>query len=410
MSGVCQDRMSRWQDIQKGLQFIQSTLPYPGTQDQYEVFIKDLVLNLFCEGNDVFKEGDWTKSIEMYTEALSIAEYADSEEIAVPMGLLENLYVNRAASYLNIVPGLYDQALKDCEKVLALNEGNYKAHYRKAKSLRELGRHGEAYDAMAKCSLVVPQDPSVIQLTQELAKALGLKIRKAYYTHCPSSVEDIDSEVPHYGVNQIPMPVQVPLATVAPPLNDHMLDDAHSSSSSSSPMPMPVAEAPGFHHHQHHSHPHPHHLLPAPLALRPSPSPVTVAGATPAACTQPLVNGSGPRDSHPLLDSSQESCDGEIIGDDLDDLLDQAGPADCPLSPFFMPSHIGVFGYAPQPQHCAVTLPQHCTVTLPPVYQQPGSSVYLGMDTLDSLSSLSSPLDSLDTLSTLSMSDYRTAE
>ena len=69
-----------------------------------QVFIKDLVLNLFGEGNDVFKEGEWTKSIEMYTEALSIAEYADSEEISVPMGLLENLYVNRAASYLNIVP------------------------------------------------------------------------------------------------------------------------------------------------------------------------------------------------------------------------------------------------------------------------------------------------------------------
>jgi len=140
-------------------------------------------------------------------------------------------------------------------------------------------------------------------------------------------------EVPHYGVNQVPMPVQVPPATAAPPLNDHMLDDAHSSSSSSSPMPVPVAvaEAPGFHHHQHHPQPHPHRLLPAPLALRPSPSPV--AGATPAARTPPLVNGSGPGplDSHPLLDSSQESCDGEIIGDDLDDLLDQAGPTDLPL-------------------------------------------------------------------------------
>jgi tetratricopeptide (TPR) repeat protein len=47
--------------------------------------------------------------------------------------------------------------LKDCEKALELNEGNYKAHYRKAKSLREMGRHAEAYEAVAKCSLVVPQ-------------------------------------------------------------------------------------------------------------------------------------------------------------------------------------------------------------------------------------------------------------
>lgn len=60
--------------------------------------------NLFGEGNDVYKEGDWTKSIEMYTEALSIAEYADSEEICVPTGLLEKLYANRAAAYLNVVP------------------------------------------------------------------------------------------------------------------------------------------------------------------------------------------------------------------------------------------------------------------------------------------------------------------
>uniref|UniRef100_A0A672YWG5 C3H1-type domain-containing protein n=1 Tax=Sphaeramia orbicularis TaxID=375764 RepID=A0A672YWG5_9TELE len=178
MSGACQDRRSRWQEIQKGLQFIQSTLPFPGSQDQYEVFIKELVWNLFGEGNDVFKEGEWTKSIEMYTEALSIAEYADSEDICVPTGLLEKLYANRAAAYLNI--GLYDQALEDCEKALQLNDGNYKALYRKAKSLKELGRHQEAYEAVAKCSLAVPQDPSVTQLTQDLAKIMGLKIRKAY--------------------------------------------------------------------------------------------------------------------------------------------------------------------------------------------------------------------------------------
>lgn len=69
-----------------------------------QVFIKELVWNLFGEGNDVFREGDWTKSIEMYTEALSIAEYADSEDICVPISLLEKLYANRAAAYLNIVP------------------------------------------------------------------------------------------------------------------------------------------------------------------------------------------------------------------------------------------------------------------------------------------------------------------
>uniref|UniRef100_A0A7N8WYI3 Zinc finger CCCH-type containing 7A n=1 Tax=Mastacembelus armatus TaxID=205130 RepID=A0A7N8WYI3_9TELE len=190
MSGACEDRSRRWQEIQKGLQFIQSTLPFPGSQDQYEVFIKELVWNLFGEGNDVFKEGEWTKSIEMYTEALSIADYADSEDICIPTSLLEKLYANRAAAYLSI--GLYDQALEDCEKALQLNEGNYRALYRKAKSLKELGRHQDAYEAVAKCSLAVPRDPSVTQLTQDLAKMLGLKIRKAYVrskvrtSHSPS--------------------------------------------------------------------------------------------------------------------------------------------------------------------------------------------------------------------------------
>uniref|UniRef100_A0A8C7H815 Zinc finger CCCH-type containing 7A n=1 Tax=Oncorhynchus kisutch TaxID=8019 RepID=A0A8C7H815_ONCKI len=116
----------------------------------------------------------------MYTEALSIAEYADSEDISVPTGTLEKLYANRAAAYLNIVPGLHDEALVDCEKALQLNEGNHRALYRKARALKELGRHKEAYEAVAKCSLAVPQDPNVIRLTQDLAKMLGLKIRKAY--------------------------------------------------------------------------------------------------------------------------------------------------------------------------------------------------------------------------------------
>lgn len=129
--------VSKEGDLSLNLFVSRSTLPYPGTQERYEVimqstqmaaptfmtyeaqnaphilvilnlffqvFIQDLVRNLFCEGNDVFNEGEWMRSIEMYTEALSIAEYADSEDISVPTGTLEKLYANRAAAYLNIVP------------------------------------------------------------------------------------------------------------------------------------------------------------------------------------------------------------------------------------------------------------------------------------------------------------------
>ncbi|POI33010.1 hypothetical protein CIB84_003238 [Bambusicola thoracicus] len=171
-----------------------STLPYPGTQEQYELFIRELVRNLFNEGNDVYREGDWRGSLNHYSEAINIADYANSEEIHVSDDILEKLHVNRIACFSNM--GLHEKVLEDCEIALRLNENNFRALYRKAKALNELGRYKTAYDAVAKCSLAVPQDESVIKLTQELAQKLGLKIRKAYVrAKNSSSVEDIELDL-----------------------------------------------------------------------------------------------------------------------------------------------------------------------------------------------------------------------
>ncbi|KAL6102577.1 zc3h7a [Pungitius sinensis] len=415
MSEVCQDRRSRWQDIQKGLQFIQSTLPFPGSQDHYEVFIKELVWNLFGEGNDVFREGEWTKSIEMYTEALSIAEYADSEDICVPTSLLEKLYANRAAAYLNIVPGLYDQALEDCEKALRLNEGNYRALYRKARSLKEMGRHQEAYEAVAKCSLAVPQDTSVTELTQDLAKILGLKIRKAYvrskpalnvlrassyqdascdkFSHGSSSVEDIEIEVPRLSQESSVSAAATIQAPALPPLNEAIVDELPPTNSIMSSV-TPSEPAGGYE-----------------LASAPSPSPLPVPS---------FVNGCRTGQPCAMLEAGQD-FDADIIGDDLDDLLDQAGPESAmviptmkgplplpnsmlplptsiasgsPMSnPFLMPPHINPF------LHGAAQL---CTVTLPPLYHKSGSNTYFGMDSFNALP------PALDSLDSLNISDYKT--
>ncbi|KAF7461119.1 zinc finger CCCH domain-containing protein 7A [Marmota monax] len=160
------------------LQFIQSPLSYPGTQEQYAVYLRALVRNLFNEGNDVYRERDWNSSISQYTEALNIADYAKSEEISIPKEIIEKLHINRIACYSNM--GFHDKVVEDCSAVLTFNANNCKALYRKAKALSDLGRYKEAYDAVAKCSLAVPQDEHVIKLTQELAQKLGFKIRKAY--------------------------------------------------------------------------------------------------------------------------------------------------------------------------------------------------------------------------------------
>lgn len=56
-----------------------------------------------------------------------------------------------------MMQGLHDQALGDCEQALQMNNSNYRALYRKARCLKEMGRHQEAYEAVAKCSMAVPQ-------------------------------------------------------------------------------------------------------------------------------------------------------------------------------------------------------------------------------------------------------------
>jgi hypothetical protein len=53
--------------------------------------------------------------------------------------------------------GFHDKVVEDCNAVLSLNASNCKALYRKSKALSDLGRYKEAYDAVAKCSLAVPQ-------------------------------------------------------------------------------------------------------------------------------------------------------------------------------------------------------------------------------------------------------------
>ncbi|KAK3532701.1 hypothetical protein QTP86_028072 [Hemibagrus guttatus] len=401
MSGVCQDRSSRWQSIEKGLQFIQSTLPFNGSEKDYEVFLQDLVRNLFGEGNDVFSEGEWARSVELYTEALGVSEYAESEYINIPCKTRERLHANRAAAYLHF--DHYDQALEDCDQALHLNENNYRAQYRKARCLKELGRHQEAYDVVAKCSMAVPQDARVIELTQELSKLLGLKIRKAYvrgkiyiksrtaakfdaqnsarfepalnvlsgpsasgatnekFSQSSTSVEDIEiDECSFPPVAGNLLPVNLP---VCPP---------GSQISEVKPQPVPVDMISS--------------VTPAEL---PNPEPVPLV--------LPAVNGSQLNNSFAKLD-----LDGEILGDDLDELLDKAAPADPPLviptvtDPLPLTSSIGT------PSSMASSLQSHsfmlmnpqCTVTLPAPYHKPSASIYsFGLD------SFSSPLDSLDSLS-----------
>ncbi|KAJ7306032.1 hypothetical protein JRQ81_010398 [Phrynocephalus forsythii] len=290
MSNVSVDRSLRLQEIKKGLQFIQSTLPYPGTQEQYEVFIRELVKNLFNEGNDGYRECDWEGSLNHYSEALNIADYANSEGIHISDDILEKLHVNRIACYSK--KGLHDKVLEDCTIVLNLNENNFRALYRKAKALKELGRFKEAYDAVAKCSLAVPQDENVIKLTQELAQKLGLKIRKAYVRAKPppNSVSgEGSSKGSNTSVEDIESDFSIWKDKVLPPASSSSSPSGFAPELSSERAPLPMAS-----------------LLTLP----------TERSALPPA---PLPNGG----SFPLPEGCLDCSDGDdILGDEIDELLD----------------------------------------------------------------------------------------
>ncbi|KAM9324521.1 zinc finger CCCH domain-containing protein 7B [Gastrophryne carolinensis] len=172
------ERRKRQEVIGKGLHFIQSTIPFHGSQDEYKHFLQELVENLFKEGNDLYREGEEKQALGQYTEALTVADYAASEELVLSKELVCKLLVNRSCCYYSM--GLYEKSVEDSDKALGLDKENTRALYRKAKSLDKLGKHNEAYSCISHQILELVQDESVTALAQELVQKLGLKQRRAY--------------------------------------------------------------------------------------------------------------------------------------------------------------------------------------------------------------------------------------
>ncbi|XP_040262728.1 zinc finger CCCH domain-containing protein 7B isoform X3 [Bufo bufo] len=172
------ERQIRREDIEKGLQFIQSTIPFHGTEDDYKCFLQKLVEDLFTEGNDLYREGEVKLALGQYTEGLTVVEYAASDELVLSQELLCRLFVNRSCCYFTM--GIFEKSLEDSEKALSLDRENMRALFRKAKALDQLGKHQEAYGCISHRILALVQDESVTELAQKLVKKLGLKQRRAY--------------------------------------------------------------------------------------------------------------------------------------------------------------------------------------------------------------------------------------
>ncbi|XP_034448955.1 zinc finger CCCH domain-containing protein 7B-like [Hippoglossus hippoglossus] len=171
------DRHNRRQEISKALTFIQSSLAYPEPEG-YQDFLTQLVCNLLHEGNTWFRDGEWAEAMKEFSEGLNVSCYATGEDIPIPEALLQSLYVNRAAAYHRM--GEFDRGVTDCDSALLLCKESSRALYRKALCLKGLGKYKEAYSCTTDCLLISRLDKDVNELAQELTAHLGLKNRKPY--------------------------------------------------------------------------------------------------------------------------------------------------------------------------------------------------------------------------------------
>ncbi|KAL7628947.1 HSP70/90 co-chaperone [Parahypoxylon ruwenzoriense] len=113
-------------------------------------------------GNECFREKRWVDAKEFYTKGVLVLAAEErrrvrgekestettEDEVKEQKGVLESLYVNRAACHLELRN--YRSCWLDCAAALRLNDKNVKAYYRSAKAFLGVGRIEEADDACVR--------------------------------------------------------------------------------------------------------------------------------------------------------------------------------------------------------------------------------------------------------------------
>lgn len=112
------------------------------------------------QGNEFFKNEQYTKAIETYTTILCQKPY------------LYIIYGNRAACYLKKKE--YRLALSDGRRAVALSPNYEKGHYRYAQALFELGKYKETLNVLSK-AMSICSSASLLQLQKEANKCMANK-------------------------------------------------------------------------------------------------------------------------------------------------------------------------------------------------------------------------------------------
>jgi tetratricopeptide (TPR) repeat protein len=119
------------------------------------------------EGNTIFKQGNYERAMIVYQKILKRLEsvnltqgYSDEQEKELVQPLKISSLNNFAAACLHV--GMYKEAVETCDKVLALDSDNSKAHFRKAKALASLGELEESVESYQHAQRLEPKDAVMI--------------------------------------------------------------------------------------------------------------------------------------------------------------------------------------------------------------------------------------------------------
>ncbi|MFH4983925.1 hypothetical protein AB6A40_010634 [Gnathostoma spinigerum] len=111
-------------------------------------------------GNEAFKNGEYQKSIDFYTEALLLNP--DSRDLKA------TLYRNRAMVRLKLEDA--EGCEQDCTRALEFNGADVKALYRRALAREKLEMIGSAITDARNALHFMPKDKGIIELLQRLVK------------------------------------------------------------------------------------------------------------------------------------------------------------------------------------------------------------------------------------------------
>ncbi|KAL7276885.1 hypothetical protein RUND412_000125 [Rhizina undulata] len=126
-------------------------------------------------GNIQFRTQNFPEAIKLYTLALQMAlQRPPWEPSHLMRDQLQLLYSNRSQAHMGI--GNWPEALADADaSVFFKKVGNPKAHWRKGKCLREMGRLEEAKDAL-EFGLEFGSDADLTLMLKEVEEALARRV------------------------------------------------------------------------------------------------------------------------------------------------------------------------------------------------------------------------------------------